>query len=671
MKTVTPLIKTKIKGVIAFGMLSAASLTILFALPAQQPNNNAQAEPEVTVPSTVSSSSDNGGMHTRADTVLPSVRYGWQVDPNAASVTLEPLDIRSVTMKAPNQIGVNRSVAVSPKTRAQKFVNPDGSQIIVVIIKSSGASGIGVHFRNFALAAGDEVYVYGPAADSIVFGPFTNKGPWGSGEFWSGTIVGDTAVIEFHTRTDEKKKGFEIFEVSHIFPELDWRLRSDQPDVLNCELDASCYGNVQKNAVGRIIYNDNGWFVCTGTLLNDVAQDHIPYFLTANHCVPTQAVAQTVEVYWFYQTTSCNSGVLRSDWVHSPPGANLLATQPSNDFALLRLLNNAPAGAVFSAWTTGVQSTGTGVFGLHHPGPYIPPSLPSYLRRAGGTITSTNAVCADSGLQNGYRAEWTSGTTEPGASGSGLWNSNGYLVGVLSCGPHPATCNSPDAGYSKFANFYSQIQQYIGSGSPTPTPTPAGNPPTDFNRDGKPDYLLYNPGTRQTAVWYLNNNVLIGGAFAPTLPVGWRVIDVADFNRDGRPDYALFNASTRQTAIWYLSGVNGVTFIGSAYGPTPPVGWALVATGDFNNDLKPDFVIFNASTRQTAIWYLNNNVFIGGAFGPSIPAPWSLVGIADFNRDGKRDYLLFNPNDPSVRDLVFVWNRPHRQRVWANDCGRI
>ena len=258
MKTVTPLIKTKIKGVIAFGMLSAASLTILFALPTQQPNNNAQTEPEVTVPSTVSSSSDNGGMPTRVDTLLPSVRYGSHIDLNQASVTLEQLDVRSLTLKAPNQIGVNRSVAVSPKTRAQKFVNPDGSQIIVVIIKSSDASGIGVHFRNFALAAGDEVYVYGPAADSIVCGPYTNKGPWGSGEFWSGTVVGDTAVIEFYTRTDEKKTGFEIFEISHIFAELDWRLRTDQPDVLNCEVDASCYGDIQKNAVGRIIFNDNG-----------------------------------------------------------------------------------------------------------------------------------------------------------------------------------------------------------------------------------------------------------------------------------------------------------------------------------------------------------------------------------------------------------------------------
>jgi hypothetical protein len=51
----------------------------------------------------------------------------------------------------------------------------------------------------------------------------------------------------------------------------------------------------------------------------------------------------------------------------------------------------------------------------------------------------------------------------------------------------------------------------------------------------------------------------------------------------------------------------------------------LVATGDFNGGGNPDFVLYNANTRQTAIWYLNNNVFVGGAFGPTLPAGWSLV----------------------------------------------
>src|SRR2546423_3543714 len=157
-------------------------------------------------------------------------------------------------------------------------------------------------------------------------------------------MAGDTAVIEFYTRPDQHGKGFEIFEVSHIFPELGLGLRSPQSSVLSCEIDASCYPNDLNNAVARILFNDNGTYVCTGTLLEDVAQDHVPYFLTANHCVPTQAVAQTVEAYWLYQTATCNSGVLRSDWVHSRAGANLLATQSTNDFSLLLLTYNPPGG---------------------------------------------------------------------------------------------------------------------------------------------------------------------------------------------------------------------------------------------------------------------------------------------------------------------------------------
>jgi hypothetical protein len=36
-------------------------------------------------------------------------------------------------------------------------------------------------------------------------------------------------------------------------------------------------------------------------------------------------------------------------------------------------------------------------------------------------------------------------------------------------------------------------------------------------------------------------------------------------------------------------------------------------------------VLYKASTRQTAIWYLNNFQFIGGAYGPTLPSGWSLL----------------------------------------------
>jgi uncharacterized delta-60 repeat protein len=161
----------------------------------------------------------------------------------------------------------------------------------------------------------------------------------------------------------------------------------------------------------------------------------------------------------------------------------------------------------------------------------------------------------------------------------------------------------------------------------------------DFNQDGKPDYVLNNAVTHQTAVWFLNNNVFIGAAFGPTLPANWNVVGVADFDGDGRPDYLLFNPTSHQTAIWYLSGT---TFVSSAFGPSLPSGWDLVAVGDFNADGKPDYVLYNPVTHQTAVWFLNNNVFVGSAFGPTLPANWKVVGVADFDGDNKPDYLLFN-----------------------------
>jgi hypothetical protein len=38
-----------------------------------------------------------------------------------------------------------------------------------------------------------------------------------------------------------------------------------------------------------------------------------------------------------------------------------------------------------------------------------------------------------------------------------------------------------------------------------------------------------------------------------------------------------------------------------------------------------DYVLSNSVNRQTAIWYLNNNVYISAAYGPTPPAGWSLV----------------------------------------------
>ena len=58
-------------------------------------------------------------------------------------------------------------------------------------------------------------------------------------------------------------------------------------------------------------------------------------------------------------------------------------------------------------------------------------------------------------------------------------------------------------------------------------------------------------------------------------------------------------------------------------------GTAQAAIGDFNSDGHPDFVLHKVCPRQTAIWYLNNNVFISGAYGPTLPVGWSFGDFCD------------------------------------------
>jgi FG-GAP repeat. len=161
----------------------------------------------------------------------------------------------------------------------------------------------------------------------------------------------------------------------------------------------------------------------------------------------------------------------------------------------------------------------------------------------------------------------------------------------------------------------------------------------DFNGDGTPDLVVQRTSPHQTAVLYLNKNVVIGAALGPTLPAGWSLAGAADFNGDGHTDFALFNSATGQTAIIYLSGL---TVVGAAAGPSLSPGWELVGTADFNGDGHPDYVLYKASTRDTAIWHLNNNAFVSATSGPTLPSGWNLIAVAVFNGDGHPDYALFN-----------------------------
>jgi hypothetical protein len=160
------------------------------------------------------------------------------------------------------------------------------------------------------------------------------------------------------------------------------------------------------------------------------------------------------------------------------------------------------------------------------------------------------------------------------------------------------------------------------------------------NQDKLGDYITIvsdNAGANVAYAATLNGEEDI--FYVRVAPMGWKLIATVDFNSNGKPDYVLYNANTRRTAVWYM---NNNAFVAGVYGPTLPAGWGLRGAADFNRDSHPDYSLFAPTTDQTAIWYLSGPTLIGTAYGPALPNGWELAATADFNGDGNPDYVLYN-----------------------------
>ena len=98
-------------------------------------------------------------------------------------------------------------------------------------------------------------------------------------------------------------------------------------------------------------------------------------------------------------------------------------------------------------------------------------------------------------------------------------------------------------------------------------------------------------------------------------------------------------------------------------------GRAIVA--DFNGDLHPDFVLYNHSTHQTAIWYMNNNVHIGCAFWSNHSNRLGPRVCGGFQR--RQPYRLCTVQSDYSPNFIQVNVRANvdRKRSWANASKRL
>jgi PQQ-like domain len=351
--------------------------------------------------------------------------------------------------------GVVRSLATPLDPLSDSALYPVAEGYIHVGgVVSEGAVSVRVQFKDMALPPGGRVFVYSLTNPNEYFGPYEGHGASEDGTFWTPPMHGDTAVVEYFTPTksNSAKSPFKVVSIAHIYKDL-----STEDAAGACELEVTAaWQNVAKS-VGRVDFVSQGFVgSCTGTLLNNVTNDQKPYLLTANHCISTQVEAQSATVYWNYNTGDSPPG-----GTPTTHGANLLATGTSSDFSLLFLTGSVPGGLFFSGWNSTAFNSTAASTGIHHP-------EASHKRISFGTARQPNAGNCLPGAQC-LRVDWSSGVTEPGSSGSGLWIGNpadpggprliGNLsAGVSSCGGAPSSMWDT---YGRFSVTYPSIATFL------------------------------------------------------------------------------------------------------------------------------------------------------------------------------------------------------------------
>lgn len=340
-------------------------------------------------------------------------------------------------------------------------------------VASPGAVSLVLHFANSFLPLGSALRVL--ADGQLQRGPFTQP-DFMRGSLWTATIPGDHALLELVVPAGEQENAqLQLASIGH-----GWRQMNEPALVtkagLDCYTDVVCpEGDAYRPQIRSVVLiqfeKGLGIFRCTATLLNNTSGDGTPYLLTANHCINTNAQANSLVAYWNFQKPQCDGGSGSLNQVSQ--GATLRAHYQGTDFSLVEL--RQPPDAAFQAYYAGWSRTDSAqapVAGIHHPKgtekrisiTSAPPQLTqlpctgaSCPTPGGGLLGLTPGAVGVPG--SAWRVQWQGQPTDEGSSGSGLFTQTGLLIGQLSRGN--SSCDTPNG-----QDFYGTIRlDWNGGGS--------------------------------------------------------------------------------------------------------------------------------------------------------------------------------------------------------------
>jgi lysyl endopeptidase len=376
---------------------------------------------------------------------LPALAADHLVLPAVDKAAVARDDAARERLGEPFRFALPAEVAVDPAGSAAWEDLPGGLCRWQLVVECPGSTSLNLGFSRFRLPWGGRLEVGGHV--------FTAADNAAHGQLWTQIVPGDALTVTLTLPADRRDDvDLELTSVGRGYRGL----RAEKSG--SCNIDVVCpEGDDWRAEIRSVgVYTVNGTWMCTGAMVNNTAQDATPLFLTAQHCNVTPTSAPSVVVYWNFESPVCgqHGGGSLDDF---QTGAVWRASYSTSDFTLVEL-EEAPDpafGVTYAGWDAS-GAVPTSAVTIHHPSTdeksisfeNDPLSITGYLSDAPGNESHLRI------------ADWDLGTTEPGSSGSPLFDPAHHVVGQLHGGY--AACNNdlPD-WYGRFA------VSWTGGGVPT------------------------------------------------------------------------------------------------------------------------------------------------------------------------------------------------------------
>lgn len=375
--------------------------------------------------------------------------------------------INDLSKDQPWRFGYKYETNINPENSGQ-WIELEEGRVWRTVISCPGAMTVNLLLNDFYLPEGATIYLYDFNRTNKI-GAYTSRNNRVERELGTELIHGESIIVEYYEPYAVMGEG--SFNISHVIhgyrslSRIQKELEKGLNDSGNCNIDVNCdLGDGWEDeirSVAMIVVGGSG--ICSGALVNNTCEDGRFLFLTANHCLGGSTATWSFRFNWESPegTESCAEAFGSTDpgspYDQTANGATVLANSGGSDFALLEIDNMTMEEAEewnvhYAGWDNSDAETVTEATGIHHPSG----DLKKICREDNDPYHD-----ATGGAQVWWIDDWDQGVTEPGSSGSPLFDQNHRIIGQLYGGA--AACSGLDD--NDLYDFYGRFGVSWGLGA--------------------------------------------------------------------------------------------------------------------------------------------------------------------------------------------------------------